>query len=292
MVLVVLFGHSGTGAISGNLRPETALPLLQIVVLALVQGITEFLPISSSGHLILVPGLTGWPDQGLAIDVAAHLGTLAAVVIYFHRDVGRMLSGLGRLAGGRMDDGAKLALNILLATLPAIVIGLLVQHFLDDRLRSMHVVAWAMIGFGIVLYLADGFGITVRRIEHMSAKEAFAIGIAQTLAFVPGTSRSGITIVAARVFGFEREDAARFSFLLSVPAIAAASAYEGYRLATIGDPGMLADAALTAVLSAIAGLCAIAFMMKWLVSGNFTIFVVYRLLLGAALLYLIYVRGY
>ncbi len=278
------------------------MPLFHIVVLALVQGITEFLPISSSGHLILVPGVTGWPDQGLVIDVAAHVGTLLAVLVYFWRDVAGMLMGLGRLASGRaatgrlvagrVDEGARLALNIAIATLPALAIGFAVQHFLGDRLRSIHVVAWTMIGFGIVLYLADRIGLTVSRLEHMTMGQALVIGIAQTLAFVPGTSRSGITIVAARLFDYERAEAARFSFLLSIPAIAAAGLLEGYKVVQAGDWGQLHDAALTAGFSALAGFAAIAFMMRWLRSGNFTIFVVYRLLLGVALLYLIYFRGY
>jgi undecaprenyl-diphosphatase len=267
-------------------------PLLHIVVLALVQGITEFLPISSSGHLIIVPGVTGWPDQGLAIDVAAHVGTLLAVLVYFWRDVLAMLGGLLRLLGGRVDDGAKLALNIAVATLPALAIGFLVQHFLGDRLRSIHIVAWTMIIFAMVLYLADRMGLTVRRLEHMKWSQALAIGVAQTLAFVPGTSRSGITIVAARLFGYERAEAARFSFLLSIPAILAAAILEGYEVFKSGDDAQIHDAALTAGISALAGLAAIAFMMAWLKRANFTIFVIYRLLLGAALLYLIYFRGY
>jgi undecaprenyl-diphosphatase len=202
-----------------------------------------------------------------------------------------MLAGLWRMFRGRFDDGAKLALNIAVATLPALAIGFAVQHFLGDRLRSIHVVAWTMIGFGVVLYAADRIGLTVRRVEHMSMGQALIVGIAQTLAFVPGTSRSGITIVAARLFGYERAEAARFSFLLSIPAIAAAGLLEGYKVIQAGDMVQLHDAALTAGLSALAGFAAIAFMMAWLRSANFTIFVAYRLLLGAALLYLIYFRG-
>jgi undecaprenyl-diphosphatase len=268
------------------------LPLFHILVLALVQGITEFLPISSSGHLILVPSLIGWPDQGLAIDVAAHVGTLAAVLAYFWRDVGRMVAGLVRLPAGRFDEGAKLAVHIVIATLPAIIVGGLVQHFLGRSLRSIHVVAWTMIGFAVVLYAADRLGATFRRIEHMRMSQALIIGIAQTLAFVPGTSRSGITMVAARLLGYERPEAARFSFLLSIPAIAAAGLLEGASLLKTGDAQQLHDAALTAALSALAGFAAIAFMMRWLQSSNFTIFVVYRLLLGGVLLYLIDWRGF
>jgi undecaprenyl-diphosphatase len=268
------------------------LPLFHILVVALVQGITEFLPISSSGHLILVPSLGGWSDQGLTIDVAAHVGTLAAVLAYFWRDAGRMVAGIVRLPGGRLDDGAKLAGHILIATLPAIIVGGLIQHFLGESLRSMHVVAWTMIGFAIVLYAADRLGATFRRIEHMSLGQALIIGVAQTLAFVPGTSRSGITMVAARLLGYERPEAARFSFLLSIPAIAAAGLLEGYGLLKNGNAQEFHDVASTAALSAIAGFAAIAFMMRWLQSSNFTIFVIYRLLLGGVLLYLIYLRGF
>ena len=158
-----------------------------------------------------------------------------------------MLAGLGRVLGGRrgrMDDGARLAFNILIATLPALAIGFAVQHFLGDRLRSMHVVAWTMIVFGVVLYVADRVGLTVRRVEHMGMGQALAIGVAQTLAFVPGTSRSGITIVAARLFGYERAEAARFSFLLSIPAILAAGLLEGFKIVRAGDMTQLHDAAL------------------------------------------------
>src|SRR5437762_6519638 len=160
-----------------------------------------------------------------------------------------MLAGLGRVLGGRrgrMDDGARLAFNILIATLPALAIGFAVQHFLGDRLRSMHVVAWTMIVFGVVLYVADRVGLTVRRVEHMSMGQAFIIGVAQTLAFVPGTSRSGITIVAARLLGYKRPEAARFSFLLSIPAITAAGLLEGYGLIESGTAQEFHDAALTA----------------------------------------------
>ena len=268
------------------------MPLFHILVLALVQGITEFLPISSSGHLILVPVLAGWPDQGLAVDVAAHVGTLVAVLVYFWRDIGRMLAGLGPLLRGRLDDdGARLVLHILIATVPAVVVGGLIQHFLGDSLRSVPLVAWMMICFAVVLYVADRIGPTLRKVEHMTGGQAFAIGCAQVLAFLPGTSRSGITMVAARLFGYERPQAARFSFLLSIPAIAAAGLLEGYKLATSDTPGVLHDALLTAGIAAIAGLAAIAFMMRWLQGSTFTIFVVYRLILGALLLYLVYGRG-
>ncbi len=264
------------------------MPLLQILVLAIVQGATEFLPVSSSGHLILVPRLTGWPDQGLAIDVAAHVGTLLAVLIYFWRDVGRLLLGFARLARGRVDDGGRLALYLLAATVPALAIGLLVDHYLGDALRSPEVVAWALIGFGGVLYLSDRIGMTIRSIGHMTLAHALIIGLAQTLAFIPGTSRSGITMTAARILGYERAEAARFSFLLSIPAISAAGLWKGREVFAGGDPAMIEAAVWMAGLSAIAGVLAIAFLMAWLRRATFTPFVAYRIALGSVLLWMIY----
>ena len=264
------------------------MPLLQILVLAIVQGATEFLPVSSSGHLILVPRLTGWPDQGLAIDAAAHVGTLLAVLIYFWRDVGRLLLGFARLARGRVDDGGRLALYLLAATVPALAIGLLVDHYLGDALRSPEVVAWALIGFGGVLYLSDRIGMTIRSIGHMTLAHALIIGLAQTLAFIPGTSRSGITMTAARILGYERAEAARFSFLLSIPAISAAGLWKGREVFAGGDPAMIEAAVWMAGLSAIAGVLAIAFLMAWLRRATFTPFVAYRIALGGVLLWMIY----
>ncbi|MGH6940465.1 undecaprenyl-diphosphate phosphatase, partial [Hypericibacter sp.] len=151
--------------------------LLQLVVLAIVQGITEFLPVSSSGHLILVPHFFNWPDQGLAIDVSAHVGTLAAVLIYFWRDVGRMIAGLAKLVTGRFDAGAKLALYLIVATIPALIVGFLAEHYGQDMLRRVDVIAFAMIGFAIVLFIADRAGATVRRVEDMTIGQALIIGV-------------------------------------------------------------------------------------------------------------------
>ncbi len=266
--------------------------LLQIVVLSVVQGLTEFLPVSSSGHLILVPALTGWPDQGLAIDVASHVGTLAAVLVYFWRDVWRMAVGIAGLGRGGADGGAKLAGLLLIGTLPALVVGYFFDKYLSAGLRTMEVVAWTMIGFAAVLYVADRLGPSFRRLEDATAAHAIVIGLAQVLAFVPGTSRSGITMVAGRLLGFERVEAARFSFLLSIPAIAAAGLWKGYGLLQSADAATIEAALWTAVLSALAGFAAIAFLMRWFRHYGFMPFVVYRLGLGAALLYLVYGLGY
>jgi undecaprenyl-diphosphatase len=267
---------------------------LQIVVLAVVQGITEFLPISSSGHLILVPHVTGWPDQGLAIDAASHLGTLAAVLIYFWRDVWRLITGFFRLVGGRrdasgqLDPWGRLAVYIIIGTIPVVIVGFLIDRYVGEGLRKLEIIAWTMPIFGIVLYLADRFGLTLKRLGDLRLPHAIIIGCAQSLALIPGISRSGITMVTARLLNFERAEAARFSFLLSIPASTAAGLLESYKIYEGGDVAVLHDAILIVLLTALAGLGAIAFLMAWLKRATFTPFVIYRLLLGAALLYFVY----
>ena len=258
--------------------------LLHIVVLAIVQGITEFLPISSSGHLILVPVVAGWPDQGLLIDVAVHVGTLGAVMLYFWRDVWAMLSGLGRLAKGRWDPGAKLATLVVVGTVPVVIAGFVLNHFYPQGLRSIEVIGWTTLGFGIVLYVADAFGLTVRRLEHLRFSDAAVIGVSQILALIPGTSRSGITMTAARMLGFDRPDAARFSMLLSMPTILGAGTLKGWELYQSGDAQLTTDAFAVAGLAMVSALVAIAAMMAWLRRATFTPFVVYRVVLGVLLL--------
>jgi len=265
------------------------LSFLQIVVLAVVQGLTEFLPVSSSGHLILVPLLTGWCDQGLALDVAAHVGTLLAVLIYFWRDIGRMIHGVVQLARGKRDPWAMMVLYLAIGTVPALIVGYLVDRYAGTSLRSMELIGWTFVIFGIVLYIADKAGLTVRRLEHLRMGHAVVIGLAQAIAFIPGVSRSGITMVAGRLMGFERAEAARFSFLLSIPAIMAGGTWKGLQLAKTGSPEAIHDALLVCGLSALAGFLAIAFLMAWLKRSTFTPFVIYRLLFGGFLLYLVYV---
>ncbi len=263
--------------------------LLHIVVLALVQGITEFLPISSSAHLILVPTLTGWTDQGAVLDIAVHVGTLGAVLIYFHRDVGAMLRGCGRLVRGRRDGDARLALNVAVATVPVLAAGLiLVKLDLYPLLRSPEVIAWATLGFGLLLYAADRLAGTARRLEQFGLASAAVVGLMQALALIPGTSRAGITITAARLLGTNRSDAARFSMLLSIPAILAAGGYGGYELLAAGELTLGRDAALAAVLSFAAALLAIWGLMRWVRRSSYTPFVVYRVLLAGVLFWWIY----
>jgi undecaprenyl-diphosphatase len=265
--------------------------LEQIIVLALVQGITEFLPISSSGHLILIPALTGWPDQGQFTDVMVHLGTLLAILIYFWRDVVKLVVGALRLFKGELTPDGRLAIYILLATIPAIAFGVVLKKFgLGDLERSVTVVAWNTLLYGVLMLIADSVGRQAKTIADVTLPSALVIGVAQALALVPGTSRSGVTMTAARFLGFTRPDAARFSFLLGIPAIAGAGvltiteAVENCQRITF-------DAIACAGLTFLAGLAAIAFLMAVLKRVSFLPFVLYRMALGGFLLVLVYGYG-
>ena len=249
----------------------------QIVVLGLVQALSEFLPIGGNGHLVLVPPI-GWvPDHGLVADLAGHLGMLLALIIWFWRELPRLAGPLG----GR----------VLLASLPALVLGTLLQYLLGGRLGSLPVFAWTTIAFALLLLAADLLSGRVKRLDRMKAREAFFLGLLQTLAFLPGSGRAGLAMVAARAAGYERRDAARFAFLLSIPAIAGIILVEAVRLA-LSDAillyaGALGDAALVGLVAGATSLVTIAFIMAWLARAGFIIFVVYRLLIGAGLLYLV-----
>jgi undecaprenyl-diphosphatase len=272
-------------------------PLFHLVVLALVQGITEFLPISSSGHLVLAWEVLDAQGGAVAIqsghdrlimDIAVHVGTLLAVVCYFRRDVWQMIVGTLSLLIGRRSEGARLAGYIILGTIPVVIAGFALRDRIAEFLRDDAVIAWTTIGFGMLLYVADRSGMTLRRLPHMRASDALVVGFMQILALVPGTSRSGITMTAARFLGYERRDAARFSLLLAIPAILGAGTLAGADLYESGNLRLGMDALVAAGFAFIAALAAIALMMRWLQRASFTPFVVYRLLLGALLLYLIY----
>jgi undecaprenyl-diphosphatase len=268
------------------------LSFLQLVVLAAVQGITEFLPISSSGHLILASDLANWPDQTLKFDIAVHIGTLGAVMLYFWRDLWTMVSDTLRPPRRRASarrPGRQLAFYLLVGTVPVLIAGALVHLYAGDVLRNPTLIAITTLVFGVLLWLADRFGITVHRIEHMTLGSALFIGISQMLAIIPGTSRAGITMTAARIAGFERIAAARFSMLLSIPAIIAAGAVAGWNLHQAGDAQVTADAAIAAALSFAIALLAIWFLMQFVRRMSFTPFVIYRLALGGGLLVWLYI---
>lgn len=260
----------------------------QIIVLAIVQGITEFLPISSSGHLILIPAFTGWPDQGLATDVMVHVGSLFAVFAYFWRDCIGLIRGTLNLLRGRMTDEGRMAIYILLATIPALAFGLYLKASgLGATLRSVEIIAWNAIIFGVLLYVADVVGKRVKKMEDMTLAPAFMIGIAQAVALIPGTSRSGITMTAARLLGFERPEAARFSFLLGIPAISAAGLVTMLEFVEAGE-GIPSDALWAAFLTFFSALAAIALLMAVVKRTSFLVFVLYRLALGVLLFALLY----
>ena len=268
--------------------PEIPVTLVQLAVIALIQGLTEFLPISSSGHLILIPSVTGWQDQGLVIDVAVHVGTLGAVMAYLWRDIWTMLKGLCKPGNVRRNPGLKLMAHLIIATVPVVIVGGLVFTHVGDMLRSAVVVGWATIGFGVLLYIADRFTVTINRVEHMTWGRALIIGIAQVFALIPGASRAGTTITMARWLGFERTDAARFSMLMSIPAIGGAGVLIGLQLVETGNAVLTRDALIAAGLSFLAALLAIALFLRWLRFAGFGPFVIYRLALGALILGWVY----
>lgn len=260
--------------------------MLQLVVLAIVQGITEFLPISSEGHLIITSQVLGWPDQGLALDLATNAGTLAAVIVFFRRDLIALLVGLGERGS---QSTRPLVGMLIVATIPAGLAGLLLDStFGQESLRQAWIIATTTLVFGIVLWLADRFGMTVRRVEHMTWRSAIFIGFAQVLALIPGTSRSGITMSAARIMGFEREAAARFSLLMAIPLIGAAVLLGVLKIRDAADAELTGSALIVAGIAFVTALMALAAMMAWLRRASFTPFVIYRLLLGGGLLLWLY----
>jgi len=259
-------------------------PILHLAVLAIVQGITEFLPVSSSAHLVLVPIFMGWPDQGLILDVAVHVGTLGAVMLYLWRDMFDMLAGLSRLLKGRYDAGAKLALYLIIATLPVVGAGYLMNQYYPGGLRSILVIGWATLGFGVLLWIIDKTGMTLRRIEHLGISDILIMGFAQVLALIPGTSRSGITMTAGRLLGMERPEAARLSMLMSIPVIIGAGVLEGYKLYKLDDVQLTSDVFVAAGLAFGTALISIALLMAWVQRASFTPFALYRIALGSFLL--------
>lgn len=264
--------------------------LFHLVLVAVVQGVTEFLPVSSSGHLILLPALTGAADQGQAVDVAVHVGSLGAVIVFFWRDVATAVRGGQSLLRGRIDgEGASLALCLIVATIPVVLAGLALEiSGFDVALRSTAVIGWTMILFGILLWWADRTGPTVKRDEDWSLRDAVILGLWQSVALIPGTSRSGIVITGARFLGYDRFGAAKISLLMSIPTIIASGVLLGVEVAADADMALLRDAGVAAAFSFVAALVALKLMFRLLRSVNFTPYVIYRVILGAILLAIAY----
>jgi undecaprenyl-diphosphatase len=260
---------------------------LHAIYLALLQGFTEFLPISSSAHLILLPRLLGWPDQGLEFDVAVHVGTLAAVVLYFRKELGPMARDwLVSLGTRQQTANSRLAWAVLWGTVPVGLAGLAFKDIVETSLRSPLVIAAATIGFGLLLWWADVKGRGARDEYRLTWGDILFIGVAQALALIPGTSRSGATMTAGLMLGLSREGAARFSFLLSIPVIVLAGGMLGLDL--LKEPGYVdwGDMIIGVVTSAITAYLCIHFFLKLIARMGMLPFVIYRLLLGALLLYL------
>ena len=279
---------------------------LQLFIIAVVQGITEFLPISSSGHLILISFFTGFADQGPLIDVAVHVGSLLAIIVYFFKDVLTLARGGFASIGvgtGRAEAPAERRLFwwIVLGTIPAVAFGLAIKlgafnglaenwfgvEIVDDDLMSSirftHLIAFNLIIYGILLGLADWFGKEVKQFEDMSWRDGLIVGIAQALAIIPGTSRSGVTMTAARALGYKRVEAARFSFLLSIPAVAGAGVLIVPEIFEAGS-ALALDALIAGVLTFIAAFLTMAFLMNFLKRASMMVFVLYRVAMGCILL--------
>lgn len=259
---------------------------LNLILLSFLQGFTEFLPVSSSGHLILLSKFTNFPDQGLALDVAMHVGSIIAVVLYFSQTIWEMMKGLfkTRFIPDFKNSGNKLFWLIIIATIPAIISGLLLKEYGMEWLRSTRIIGWNILGFGILLFIADRIGMTIRKIDHLSPLDAVLIGLAQCLALIPGTSRSGITITMGRFLGLERREAAKFSMLLAVPTIVGAGILVGLELWSQNNLKEIILAIDGITYSFIFSITAIYVMMWWLKKSTFLPFVIYRVAFGSLLL--------
>ncbi|MGO1690568.1 MAG: undecaprenyl-diphosphate phosphatase [Halomonas sp.] len=259
---------------------------LQVVVLAVVQGISEFLPVSSSAHLILVPVLTDWQDQGLAFDVALHLGSLSAVIIYFRQEIWQMvISSLAAVSGKGVNEDARLAFWVTLATVPVGIIGLLLHDVISHYMRSTLIIGFSLMSFGLLLGYADWCKRGTRSEYQLCLKDVLIIGGAQVLALIPGTSRSGITITAALMVGMSREGASRFSFLLSIPVIVLAGGLEAIGL--LREPHSIDWVAMMVgtLLSGVSAYLCIHYFLVIIKKIGMQPFVIYRVLFGAWLLW-------
>ena len=258
---------------------------IQIFYLSLLQGITEFLPVSSSGHLILLSKFSYFPDQGLALDVAVHVGSILAVLIYFSETIYDIIKGVFKtyFIPTFKNQGAKLFWLLVIGTIPAVVVGYLLKNYGMEWARNTKLIGWTILVYGLLLFIADKISMTIRKIEHMGIFDAIVIGCAQCLALVPGTSRSGITITFARFLGMERREAAKFSMLLSIPAIIGAAVLTTYEVCQAGSLNELRWMFDGVLFSYVSSIVAIYIVMWWLKKSTFLPFVLYRIALGSIL---------
>lgn len=259
---------------------------MQLILLSLLQGITEFLPVSSSGHLILFSKFTQFSDQGQAMDIALHIGSIIAVILYFSADLWRIFKGLiqTKFLPNFKNWGNKLFYLIVIATIPALIFGALLKYFGTDCLRNTKLIGWNILLYGILLWISDRYSKTSRRLDSLTLKEALFIGLAQCLALLPGTSRSGITITTGRFLGLERREAAKFSMLLAIPTILAAGILAAVELGKTGNISEILTACGAVGYSFLFSIGAIYILMIWLKKWSFLPFVIYRIILGSLLL--------
>lgn len=258
--------------------------LWQAIILGIVQGITEFLPISSSAHLILMPALTGWEDQGVGFDLSVHVGTLLAVVIYFRREVGELLvDGLRSIPARQHVGQSRLAWMVVIATIPACVAGVFLLDYIDSVLRAVGVIITTTIVFAVFLAMADKWGRGQRQLQDVGLKDAIIVGLAQALALIPGTSRSGATITAGLFMGLDRETASKFSFFMAIPITLAAASLKLLNIWTESIAVDWSGFIIGGVASFITAITAIHFFLKWLNDFGMWPYVVYRLILAVVL---------
>ena len=272
------------------LAASDSISTLEAIVLGIVQGLTEFLPISSTAHLRVVPAFAGWEDPGTAFTAVVQLGTMAAVLLYFRQDLWNMARAfLKTLTGERplwrtKDTDGRLGWYIVLGTIPISIIGFALKNVIEDEFRSLELIATVMIVFSLVLYAADTRGTRTREVQELTLGDGIKIGFMQALALIPGVSRSGATISAGLLLGLTREAATRYSFLLSVPAVVLSGLFE-LRKVSGGELDILPTVVAT-IFAFIAGYATIAWLLRYVRSHNFSIFVAYRVLLGLLVLVL------
>ena len=273
--------------------------LFEATILGIVQGLTEFLPISSTAHLRIVPALAGWSDPGAAFTAIAQLGTLAAVLIYFRKDISTIIHGvvIGILKGKPLESTeAKMGWMIIAGTIPIVILGLLFKHQIETSLRSLYWNSGALIGLALVLSLAEWKiknrlikGLPLKTMDKIGWKEAFMIGLAQSVALIPGSSRSGVTITGGLFLNLSRDTAARFSFLLSLPSVLAAALLELYKTWPVISTSTenITNIIVATFVAGIVGYASIGFLLSYLKKHTTTIFIAYRLIAGSVILYLL-----
>ena len=262
--------------------------LTQLIVLAVLQTLAEIFPIGADGHLALISQILHWPTPDAGFQLALKIGLLLAVIAYFWRDLAEMITGVIRAAKGKRDSGARLALQLGVAGVLTVAAGSAFEHYVAGDWETSIVMGWAIVGGALVLLLFDRMSMTVKRIEHASFADAIVIGLCQVIALIPGVGSAAVTVTMARLLGYERADSARFHFLLSIPVSMVLTVREAYRLFDL-QHGVFSNLDIfCAGACFLAGLIAIAVLMTWLRRSTFTPFVIYRLLLGIAVLALAY----